>query len=100
MVDKSTNHPCIEYKGCPSHSRGKQSQCQRIGSHEVKRDNNRAKYPCIEYKGHSSHDQWSLIIVKMLWLRKLKKLTAEVKWQLDKAKVDMDVVSGGAVERT
>ena len=27
-------------------------------------------------------------------------MTAEVKWQLDKAKVDMDVASGGAVERT
>ena len=27
-------------------------------------------------------------------------MTAEVNWQLDKAKVNMDVVSGGAVERT
>ena len=100
MVDKSTNNPCIEYKGCLSCSRGKQSRSQRIRSHKVKRVDNQAKYLCIEYKGHSSHDQWSLSIVKMQWPRKLKKVTAEVKWQLNKAKVNMDVASGGAVERT
>ena len=61
---------------------------------------NQAKYPCIEYKGHPSHNRWSLSIVKTLWLRKLKKVTAEVKWQLNKANVNLDEVNGGAVEQT